>query len=119
MERFLIRKEKYTKAVLLKVCFLFRILFNYNQHANTFFITDENFIKSHSSRGTLSLVNRGPHSNFSQFMLLFKPIPYFDKKYQVIGKCISGAALLDKMEKVPTTFESPTKKMKVVECGVL
>jgi cyclophilin family peptidyl-prolyl cis-trans isomerase len=52
-------------------------------------------------------------------MILFKPIPYFDKKYQVIGKCISGSELLEKIEQVQTAFERPTKKIKVVDCGVL
>jgi len=58
-----------------------------------------NFFK-HDSRGVLSLANHGPHTNGSQFFLLFAPRPHLDGKHTVFGRVVGGMEVLDKMEKV-------------------
>ncbi|KAJ3321005.1 putative inactive peptidyl-prolyl cis-trans isomerase-like 6 [Boothiomyces sp. JEL0866] len=68
---------------------------------------DENFIKKHSKRGIVSLVNSGPNSNSFNFMILLKPMPYFDKKFVVIGELVDGEKTLDLIEQVSTNFEKP------------
>ncbi|KAJ3272218.1 putative inactive peptidyl-prolyl cis-trans isomerase-like 6 [Terramyces sp. JEL0728] len=68
---------------------------------------DENFIKKHTKRGIVSLVNSGPNSNSYNFMILLKPMPYFDKKFVVIGELVDGDKTLDLIEQVSTNFEKP------------
>ncbi|KAJ3105788.1 putative inactive peptidyl-prolyl cis-trans isomerase-like 6 [Phlyctochytrium bullatum] len=81
------------------------------------FVGDENFIIEHRHRGQLSMVNRGPHSAYSQFMISFKPMPYFDRKFVSIGRCVDGADVLDAIEAVEARFERPVKDVEFVEVG--
>ncbi|KAI8854907.1 cyclophilin-like domain-containing protein [Chytridium lagenaria] len=59
---------------------------------------DENFIIHHTHRGQLSMVNYGAHSNYSQFMIVLKEMPYFNHKFVSIGRCIDGHHVLDIIE---------------------
>ncbi|KAI9199453.1 cyclophilin-like domain-containing protein [Polychytrium aggregatum] len=79
-------------------------------------LEDENFIVSHIHRGTLSFVNRGPHSNFSSFMISLGPMPYFDKKYVAFGRVIDGGPTLRKMELAETKFERPVLDLTISSC---
>ncbi|KAJ3193201.1 putative inactive peptidyl-prolyl cis-trans isomerase-like 6 [Irineochytrium annulatum] len=79
---------------------------------------DENFIIPHAHRGQLSLVNTGPHSAYSQFMFTFKEIPYLDRKYVSIGRCVDGLKVLEMLENVPTRFERPLVDVVFSDIGV-
>ncbi len=60
----------------------------------------------HSGRGVLSMANSGPHSNGSQFFLMFKSAPHLDNKHTVFGTVVGGAeTVLSAMERVPTDKE--------------
>ena len=80
--------------------------------------TDENFVVKHNHRGVLSLVNAGPNTNHTAFMILFKPMEYFDRKYVAIGQMIDGVETLTKMEGVETEFEKPKQVISIVAAGV-
>ena len=67
----------------------------------------------------ISFVNQGPHTNYSQFMLTFKDMPYFDKKFVCFGRCVDGSDVLDKLEKVETQFERPVVDVEMKEVGIL
>lgn len=83
------------------------------------FFVDENFIHHHQSRGTLSFVNAGPHSNFSCFMIEFGAKPYFDRKYVAFGRVVDdGNGVLEDMERVQVVFERPVVPLVVSGCGV-
>eukprot|EP01135_Chromosphaera_perkinsii_P000810 Nk52_evm98s151 gene=Nk52_evmTU98s151 len=55
----------------------------------------------HSKRGIVSMANRGPDTNGSQFFITYGKQPSLDMKYMVFGKVIDGFEVLDALEKVP------------------
>ncbi|XP_028746098.1 probable inactive peptidyl-prolyl cis-trans isomerase-like 6 isoform X2 [Peromyscus leucopus] len=46
---------------------------------------DENFSVPHDKRGVLGMVNKGRHTNGSQFYITLQATPYLDKKYVAFG----------------------------------
>ncbi|CAI5471266.1 unnamed protein product [Closterium sp. Yama58-4] len=53
----------------------------------------------HSERGVLSMANSGPHSNGSQFFVLFKSAPHLNYKHSVFGRVVGGMETLTAMER--------------------
>ncbi|KAI9335149.1 cyclophilin-like domain-containing protein [Obelidium mucronatum] len=82
------------------------------------YLPDENFIIPHNHRGNLSFVNKGPHSNYSQFMVTFRPMPYFDRKFTCIGRCLDGDNVLQAIDEVKTRYEKPAMSIRINKCGV-
>lgn len=63
----------------------------------------EDEIKStlrHSARGMLSMANKGPGTNGSQFFVTLAAAPHLDGKNTVFGRVLEGEQTLDKMEEV-------------------
>ncbi|KAJ3066471.1 putative inactive peptidyl-prolyl cis-trans isomerase-like 6 [Podochytrium sp. JEL0797] len=81
-------------------------------------IADENFILRHNRRGNLSFVNKGPHTNYSQFMVTMRPMPYFDKKFVCLGRCLDGDAVLQAIDAVKTRHEKPVSAIRFTKCEV-
>ncbi len=48
-------------------------------------LSDENFSISHEKRGTLSMANKGRHTNGSQFFITLQPSKWMDTKYVAFG----------------------------------
>jgi peptidyl-prolyl cis-trans isomerase-like protein 2 len=55
----------------------------------------------HSERGILSMANSGPHSNSSQFFILYKSAQHLNYKHTVFGRVVGGLEVLTLLEKVP------------------
>lgn len=63
----------------------------------------EDEIKSslrHHQRGMLSMANKGPQTNGSQFFITFAATPHLDNKNTVFGRVLEGWDTLDSMEAV-------------------
>lgn len=61
----------------------------------------EDEIKSslrHNARGILSMANKGPNTNGSQFFIAFAAAPHLDGKNTVFGRLLEGRDALDGME---------------------
>lgn len=55
----------------------------------------------HSGRGVVSMANSGPHTNGSQFFILYKSANHLNFKHTVFGGVVGGLTALAAMEKVP------------------
>jgi len=55
----------------------------------------------HESRGMVSMANRGPNTNASQFFITFDKAPHLNNINTVFGKVIHGDDVLSTIEKVP------------------
>ncbi|KAH6615318.1 peptidyl-prolyl cis-trans isomeras-like protein-like 3 [Boeremia exigua] len=69
----------------------------------------------HNARGILSMANKGPNMNGSQFFITFAPAPHLDGKNTVFGKVLEGQDVLDDIEKVPVDKKSRPQEKIVIE----
>lgn len=54
----------------------------------------------HNARGILSMANKGPGTNGSQFFITYAAAPHLDGKNTVFGRMLEGDDVLDAMENV-------------------
>ncbi|XP_013003982.2 probable inactive peptidyl-prolyl cis-trans isomerase-like 6 isoform X5 [Cavia porcellus] len=80
---------------------------------------DENFSVPHNRRGVLGMVNKGRHSNGSQFYITLQAAPYLDRKYVAFGQLIEGTEVLKQLELVPTENERPVQTCSITDSGDL
>jgi len=84
--------------------------------------TFEDEIKStlkHNARGVLSMANKGPNTNGSQFFITFKEQPHLDGKNTVFGKVIEGWDTLIKMEDVEIDKKNRPREAIVIQRVVI
>lgn len=74
----------------------------------------------HNVRGTVSMANRGPNTNGSQFFISYSPQPHLDLKYTVFGKVIDGLEVLDELEKLPVNPKNhrPTTETRITSVTI-
>jgi cyclophilin family peptidyl-prolyl cis-trans isomerase len=69
----------------------------------------------HDRPGLLSMANRGPGTDGSQFFLTFVKTPHLDGKHTIFGKVVEGMDTLRDIEKVGTARTGKPKERVVIE----
>jgi cyclophilin family peptidyl-prolyl cis-trans isomerase len=82
---------------------------------------DESFANKHSSEGTLSMANRGKHTNSSQFFITLGNASHLDGKHVAFGRVVRGMDVVRQMATVETDARDKPVLMQrivIVDCGV-
>lgn len=73
----------------------------------------------HSGRGVVSMANSGPHTNGSQFFILYKSANHLNYKHTVFGGVVGGLTTLSALENVPVDDnDRPLEEIKIIEVEV-
>lgn len=81
---------------------------------------DECFAVNHTDPFLLSMANRGPNTNSSQFFITTVPTPHLDQKHVVFGRVHQGKSLVRQIENTLTdSKDKPYSKVTISQCGQL
>ncbi|MEL6538937.1 MAG: peptidylprolyl isomerase [Bacteroidota bacterium] len=78
---------------------------------------DENFTLAHDKEGLLSMANRGPNTNGSQFFITTVLTPWLDGKHVVFGQVVGGMDLIKKIEGMGTPQGMTRSEIMIADCG--
>lgn len=90
-----------------------------SKYGSTF--KDELPSHKHSVAGLLSMANRGPNTNGSQFFITTVLTPWLDGKHVVFGKVLDPESMkiLKEIESTPVSGSSPISKVMITKSRVL
>jgi len=84
------------------------------------FDDEKPILDAHWGPGVLSMANKGPNTNSSQFFITTKAAPHLDGRHVVFGKVIDGMDLVTAIEHVSTgERDKPLSDCTILDCGVL
>ncbi|VDK78506.1 unnamed protein product [Litomosoides sigmodontis] len=81
---------------------------------------DEEFVMKHDEPFVLSMANKGPNTNGSQFFITTTPAPHLNNIHVVFGKVVSGQEVVTKIEYLKTNSKNrPLADVVILNCGEL
>ena len=80
---------------------------------------DEDFSLKHDKPGLLSMANRGPDTNGSQFFITTVITNWLDGKHVVFGGVVEGMDVLEKMESLGSQSGQTSAKIVIAKSGEL
>jgi peptidylprolyl isomerase len=80
---------------------------------------DESFELRHNVPGLLSMANRGPNTNSSQFFITTTLTPWLNGKHVVFGKVIEGMDVVKAMEAQGSGSGATKQEIAIADCGQL
>ena len=69
----------------------------------------------HNARGIVSMANKGPGTNGSQFFICYAAAPHLDGKNTVFGRVIGGMEYLDVLEGMEVDKKGRMKEKLVID----
>ncbi|KAF2145591.1 uncharacterized protein K452DRAFT_122394 [Aplosporella prunicola CBS 121167] len=69
----------------------------------------------HNARGMVSMANKGPNTNGSQFFICLASAPHLDGKNTVFGRVIEGLDVLDQLEGLEVDKKNRPKEKVVIK----
>lgn len=72
----------------------------------------------HDKRGILSMANRGPNTDGSQFFITFGPTPHLNSRHTVFGEVIVGQDVLDTLEKFGSRSGRTSEKLSITKATI-
>ncbi len=73
----------------------------------------------HNKPGLLSMANRGPGTDGSQFFLTFVPTPNLNGKHTIFGRVVDGMDTVKELEKFGSRGRGKTKEKLVIESATI
>ena len=67
----------------------------------------------HDRPGMLSMANRGPNTDGSQFFITFVPTPHLDGKHTIFGEVVDGMETLKALETAGTQGGAPKEPLRI------
>ena len=72
----------------------------------------------HDRSGLLSMANRGPGTDGSQFFLTFVATPWLDDKHTIFGQVEAGDDVLQKLESHGSASGAPSAELEIVRARI-
>ena len=73
----------------------------------------------HTGSGCLSMANRGPNTNSSQFFVCTGQTPHLDGKHVVFGTVCDGMDVIKKIEAVGSQSGKTSQPVTIQDCGAI